>query len=253
MKAKITKRNKHAVLLFAVLLAAAFALAASVPEGPEGLSVVNSSRRQLTPASTLDAIAGNVTQLNIYAQTQTLTWQGYYGNVTGTINLGDASGYILYDWETANPSGQVYASTSELSFSSGNIECYNFSKREDNYLNLTDYEASLGLSPGSADGINETFNETTLYDPFYVGANYINKTCPVVYLYNSSNASSAGTYQEVMLYEKTANDVIYTSIIRPGGIIGFNNLPWDFQMIVAEDGHSGNTAPTTYYFYVALQ
>ena len=115
------------------------------------------------------------------------------------------------------------------------------------------YESSLGMSNTSSDGVNETFNETTDYDAFYVGTTYINEICPTVYLYNSSNTSSTDTYQEVILYDAAANNTVFTSIIKEGGIVGFNNQVWDFQMIVAENGYLGDDQATTYYFYVALE
>jgi hypothetical protein len=251
---KINKKDMFGMfLIVAILLSVSFAISGPTPESPLNISEEDTSSRQPNAAQTLTALGGNLTQLNIGTITQTISWQGYYGNVTGTIMLGDASGNTIYNWEAANPSGQIYASTSQVSFADGNIECYNFSKSGGDYVDLDAYESSLNMDANSADGINETFNETTSYDAFYIGATYINSTCPTVYLFNSTNVSTTDTYQEVMLYDLTANDVIYTSIIKPGGIKGFNNLDWDFQMIVAEDGHIGDTTPTTYYFYVALE
>ncbi len=253
---RITIKRKDVELAFLLLvmsMVVAQALYAATPEGATNLTVVTSSTRQATPSSTLDSIAGNVSQLSITAYTQTQHWQGYYGNVTGTILLSDASGGTIYSWDTANPSGQIFASTSEVDFSDGNVECYNFSKAGNGYLNLSAYEASLGMTESSEDGINETFNLTNAYDPFYVSATYINETCPVTYLFNATNQSSKNTYQELLLYDLTANNTIFTSIIRPGGILGFNNLEWDFQMIVAEKGSQGDTSTTEYYFYISLE
>ncbi len=252
---KIQKERIMKCFILAMFIAIHISLVYSeiIPEGPTDLNVINSSRRTPEQSKTLDAIAGNVSQIDIFVTTQTRTWQGYYGNVTGRFVLGDSQGNTIYDWDTVDPSGQIFASTSELSFQGDNIGCYNFSKYEYNYLNITALEASFGIRPDSPDGINETFNDTTAYEPFYVGTRYIDDICPVAYLYNSTNESSESTYQELLLYDNTANDVIFTSIIRPGGILGFDSRVWDFQMILADDGHGGDTDTTTYYFYIALQ
>lgn len=241
------------VFLMVVTLFSFSIIAGTDPEPPTNITIVTSSTRTPNQAQNISAIAGNVTQINIYAYTQTRTWQGYYGNITGTITLDDSQGHTVYDWETTNPSGQIYASTTQVNFAAGNVECYNFSRTGSGYLNLSAYESSLGLTPTSADGINETFNETNNFDSFYVGVTYINRTCPVVYLYNASNQSSPNTYQEVLLYDLAANNTVFTSIIRPGGILGFNNEMWDFQMIVAEKGHGGDTQTTPYFFYISLE
>ncbi len=247
-------RQKRAIAFLTItVLLALIAFSANQPEGPKNLTIVNASTRAVQPSQTVAASAGNVSQINIYAYTTTKTWQGYYGNVTGKILLGDASGKVIYDWNTANPAGQIYASTSQASFADGNIFCYNFTKFEGSYLNLSAYEASLGLSNSSADGVNETFNVSMNYDAFYISTTYINASCPVSYLYNASNQSNRNTYQELLLYDNTSNAVVFASIIRPGGIIGFDGNICDFQMIVAENGHLADEQTTTYYFYVALE
>ena len=229
------------------------ASSAPTPGGPYNISVISSSTRGADAPSSISAVAGNVTQLRIYAFSQTQTWQGYYGNVTGSVTLETSQGRSIYHWELTNPSGQIFASTSTVNFAAGNIACYNFSKTAPGYFNLTAYENSLSIPSTAVDGINETFNESVNYDPFYVGITYINTTCPVVYLYNASNQSSRTTYQEVLLYDNSSNRTVFTSLIRPGGIAGFNTQAWDFEMIVAENGRNDDTQPTPYYFYVALE
>jgi hypothetical protein len=75
-----------------------------------------------------------------------------------------------------------------------------------------------------------------------------------VYTYNSTPDSGVQSrFQEVLLYERMQKRPIFTSILNETGQIGFNNETWDFQMIVADDGHNGDTATTTYYFYVELE
>lgn len=226
---------------------------ATLPEGPSTISMQNSSRRTPASSQTLNAIAGNVSQISIYGTTVTQSWQGYYGNVSGNITLDDSSNNTLYNWPVTHPEGEIYASTSPIDFSIGNIACYNFTKSGGSYLNLTAYETSLGMDESNTDGINETFTLGTTYDDFYAGLNFINSSCPETQLFNSSEQKNPNQFQEVLLYDLTSNKVIFTSILEHVPVLGFNNQYWDFEMIVAEKGLAGDTETTTYYFYIEIE
>ena len=58
-------------------------------------------------------------------------------------------------------------------------------------------------------------------------------------------------FEEVILHDGT--NIVWTAIISPNadGYETTGTETHDYQMIVPEDG-SGNTAATTYYFYVEL-
>ena len=64
-----------------------------------------------------EALAGNVTEITITGFTITQTWQGYFGNITGSITLDDGSGNTLYDWAadaSFSPIGEIYAANAPL-------------------------------------------------------------------------------------------------------------------------------------------
>ncbi len=252
-----SKNKKQKKILIAALIIAMLltiiesAYPAALPEGPSTLTVVNSTKRTPQTASNVSAVAGNVSQLNIIGSTITQTWQGYYGNISGTIVLTDSANYALYDWDVAFPEGEIYASDSTIDFT-GSIACYNYTKAGGGYLDLATYESSLGLVSDDPDGINETFPVGSA-NPFYVGTNLINSTCPKTNLYNSSGVQNSAQFEEFILYDLTANKIIYTALLEETGIRGFDNRTWNFQMIVAENGRNGDNNPTTYYFYVELE
>ena len=152
------------------------------PTGPQNITISPSSRFDTGnyPAMTLYAEAGNLTQLTITSLSQTQTWQGYYGEISGTITLDDASEYTLYDWYSAEPQGEIYAA-SEIVSDWETVHCFNYSNNGTNHfyyydggtknttttivLNLSELETgsldwSLGLSAGNYDGVDETFNES---------------------------------------------------------------------------------------------
>ncbi len=225
------------------------------PEGPTELSVINTSRRAPAGAATVQAQAGNVTQISIVGNTVTQTWQAYYGNVSGTITLDDALNNTIYNWQLASPEGEIYASESTIDFTYGNVFCYDFDASDtgdSSFNTLAEYEALLGLEPDDADGIDETFTEGTGYDEFFVGSYRINDTCPTTQMYDHNEQKDPDKFQEVLLYDNTSDKLVYTAIIEQAAL-GFDDKYWDFEMIVGENGHAGDTTTTTYYFYVELE
>ncbi|MBD3252176.1 hypothetical protein GF386_00400, partial [Candidatus Pacearchaeota archaeon] len=72
-----------------------------------------------------DAYAGNVTELEVTGYTTTQSWQGYFGNVSGTIELSDASSNVLYNWSQAAAEGEIYAINDSASITWSSIRCYN--------------------------------------------------------------------------------------------------------------------------------
>lgn len=274
----------NSIIAMAVLFSLAtmsLVLAVSQPEGPGTFTQVTSTRRAAAANASIAAYAGNVTHLNVAGSTVTQTWQGYVGNVSGTITLDDSSGNTLYDWTLADPEGEIYATyTPYVDWTTGFVTCWNWSDQsagDSNALTLGELEgwdttnaptnvATLGLATDDVDGVNETFSVpgASAHSSFYVAGKYIDGTagvsCPLAKLYNSTSttgtAASAPFEQVLLQYNGTASinsgGVIYTSILKDD-IVGYDGTTWDFEMIVGEDGHSGNTATTTYYFYVELE
>jgi spore germination protein YaaH len=73
------------------------------------------------------------------------------------------------------------------------------------------------------------------------------------YLYVSDEYDETGTFTETLLLDETSQNLIFTSILQENSAVGFDGANHDFQMIVAENGHNGDEATTTYYFYVEIQ
>jgi hypothetical protein len=164
----------------------------------------------------------------------------------------------MYDWSLASPEGEIYASTSTVTWTSGNVKCYDLNLSEVGYSAhyvLTELESGLGLATADIDGVDETFPEVAPggYDFFYAGEYLVNSTCPSTQTYNGSETKDTNSFQEVLLYDNTSNAIVYTAIIEETEPVGFNDQYWDFQMLVGEDGHAGDTSTTTYYFYVELE
>lgn len=247
--------KKLAIIFILILAAASFVFAASEPQGSQELELNWSQRNTPYAAISRDALAGNITELKITGKSQTRTWQGYVGNVTGTITLDDASNFTLYDWANAEPRGQIYATPNETVVWS-NVTCLDYYNGQKN--NLSHMEDVLGLNDTERDGMNETFQYTT-HDRVYVGSVQITEnTCPTTYLYQD-DAVQTTNFQEILLTDNTTDgNIIYTALIEdrlPGVLTdknGYNGVAYDFQMLVGENGHGTDVATTPYWFYVEL-
>ncbi|MBD3252414.1 hypothetical protein GF386_01655 [Candidatus Pacearchaeota archaeon] len=221
-----------------------------------------------------DAYAGNVTELDITGYTITQNWQGYYGNVSGTIYLADASDNVLYNWSLASPEGEVYAAN-ESSVTWTNIQCFNFTATgtyaDDSSqrgatsfygMNLSQLENSTDIEWDDVDGVNETFSlagthesgDGLTHDLFYTNNLEFNAgECLSTHLFNHSGSGADSQFQEVLLYDPDNQVVVFTSILDEEDVSGFDNEYHDFEMLVLDDGHGTDLDPTIYYFYVELE
>lgn len=240
-------------LVFAVIALIVISILVSAqPTGPV-ITIVNSSRAPIRESASLVAWAGNITQLNIQASSTTRTWAGFFGNISGHLTLDDSINRTLFNWSNANPTGEIFATTSTIiNWSDQNIRCWNFTQSLDEEdINISEIENTFNISTTDTDGIDETFTFTGQHKEFFVGTAAINaNTCPRVSLFNATAVSSVTNFQEVILYDDTNNQLIFTAMLE-NDKLGFTNESTDFEMIVPEDGHL-NSNPTTYYFYVEL-
>lgn len=212
----------------------------AVPTGSDGtITPISSSRFGTQAAKSTTAYAGNVTEFNLNATSITQTWQGYFGNITGRIVLGNSANQSMYDWTLASPNGEIYASRALLPTWSS-IACANTA-------NQTAEDVTLG-STGKADAVVNTFTAAS-HTGFYVGSvQIVTNTCNTTKPYVNTGVS--GAFEEVLLSDGT--NLVYTALLEQN-VLGFDGRTHDFEMLVGEDGHDGNVAPTTYYFFLELE
>jgi len=234
MKNKGFGRHLFLVLLVAAIVAVVYVTAE--PTGPNNITVGSSERRATLDSFALEAEAGNVSELTIEALGITNYWQGYYGNISGSIVLANANNDTLYNWTVASPSGQIYAARNSSITWTG-VGCM---LQAD-----IDVEDTLLGSTGATDSVNNTFSSQT-HPAFNVGAtNLALDTCRST----SVQGDGSGSVFYQVLLKEAADTTIYTALIDPAQI-GFDGGTYDFQMLVGEDGSTAGT--TTYYFYVEL-
>jgi hypothetical protein len=252
------------VLLTLALAILAISFAYALPSGPTGPIVpINSERLPTWAPQVIDAVAGNITEFNTDTSSITRTWQGYFGNVTGTIVLGDANNNTLYDWSVSNPQGEIFAVRSATVPSWSATRCANQAElqQEDLDLNVNttideDAVNRTFVVLGSAEA-QFNFGSALGHPTFWVADSQINtNTCAVTYLYNAGIPDA--NFREVILSDNGAVPIIYTAFLahtfNPSAeSTGFDGLTHDFQMIVGEDGHGTDIAATPYYFYLELE
>jgi len=233
------------IILFLFILTQVSLVLAVQPFGAN-YTLINSTRATPDEAASIPALAGNVTELNINGFTTTQSWQGYFGNVSGTIQLADAGDNQMYNWTLASPQGEIYATT-DTSVDWENIMCFSMG-------NHSALETLFGIEDDDVDGVNETFSTGNGHDTFYTNnKEFLTGTCASTSLYDSSGASVDNHFEEVLLTDGSSDtEVIFTSIIDEN-VLGFDGRPHDFEILVLEDGHGTDTATTPYYFYVELE
>lgn len=266
----LLKSKKYSVLLASILM---FFISASIVSAitPNGANItqVRTETANSSNAGSHQAQAGNVTELNIYGYSTTQSWQGYFGNISGAIQLTDANSKVMYNWSLANPAGEVYASTNST-INWGNIQCFNYTAKG-NYstsgetpggvslygTNLTQLEARFWINSTDVDGVNETFNllgGAGQHDEFYTAnKRFAEGQCVSTRVFSSAGIGENNKFEEVLLYEPTTTSVIFASLIEPGSVAGFDGRDYDFEMLVLENGHDGDTGTTNYYFFVELE
>lgn len=228
------------ILLLLSLFSAAFVVA-----DPSGAGITFNSTETITPlaAASSTTAGGSFTTLVLNATTQTPRWKAYVGNATGSFALRNLDNYTIYDWDGSYTSGEVYASRAS-SVNWGAIQCAS-------NASVDAEDGALNISASSVDSINNTFNTST-HRTFWVGTEPIaNSSCRAIALYVNSTRQTLNEnadFQEVLLQDDT-QALVYASLIDQN-TQGYDNKPYDFQMIVPEDEYA--VTPHTYYFWLEL-
>lgn len=251
-------------ILFLILFCICFVFAIE-PAGPE-INVIGSSTTTSDVATGIPAIAGNVTELSISGFSTTQSWQGYFGNVTGTMILSDSDNNAMYNWSLASPQGEIYASTNN-SLAWDYIQCFNFDAdgtyaddtsnaggTSQHGTNLSILEGMFEIADDDVDGVNETFTLFgTGHNTFYTNnIEFSEGECRSTQIFSDSGAGEDNKFEEVLLYEPTTQSIVFTSLLNEN-VLGFDDRTHDFEMLVLENGHAADTSTTTYYFWVELE
>ena len=248
---KFFGRELLTTMVLGLIALSVMAFVMADPTGPDTVAAGAGGRRTITVTSNnTGALAGNVTPLDITQTRVTTFWQGYYGNISGTIVLGNAAGSNLYQWSEASPQGEIYATKNSTTINWTNVGCANETQ-------VVNEDTWLGATVASTDSAKKTFSLTT-HPSFQIGTKTI-AGCRS----QSINASGGGSaFWEALLVDNGTSgasmddDVVVYAAVLENNVNGFDGGLHDFQMLVGEPGSGSqqypNGNPTTYYFYVEL-
>ena len=221
-------RKSILVALVCVLVAFSFAYAA-----PAGGTTTHGGSETGTGSSTTtqNADGGNVTYVNVSGTTITGRWAGFFGNVSGQIELQDASANTFYQWTVSNlTNAVVYVSNGTITdWTSSNIENINSS-------NTTHYPAFLQTT--ASDNYNNTFGISDTFTSASLSVANTNYT-------TTYQGGSSGTLRTYALRSIADANMIWAGVVQDD-VNGFNSNDLDYQVLVP-----ANTT-TSYNFYLEL-
>ena len=212
-----------ALAVFFVLVGTASAAVnnASVTVGAE------SSYNSAVGAGNASVAAGGTSQVDVQSTQSTGRWAGFYGSITGTIVLADATSHWFKNWTVSNVAGAyVYASNaSNPDFSTLTAAS---TADEPSWLNKT----------GAADNFQNTFAqaESRTFNGNSVTANYTET-------YNNAGTETFKTYA----LKDGSSDLIWAALAQ-NDVAGYNGNTVDYQLLVPVNG----AAATNYYFFLEL-
>jgi hypothetical protein len=233
------------IFLVVIVVFLSMGVVSATPDGPSITSIINETKSAQT-AATINVSGGYISTINVTASTQNTRWKGMVGQVSGSFTLKDSAGSSLFDWSITSIGGEIYATRNSTTPTWTSVQCANIS--------LMETENLLMNHSSAQDNITRTFNGTT-HASFVVATTTISaNTCPTVNTY-IGNATQDTDFEEVVLTDSTnftaGGKLIYSSVLE-NNVAGFDNVVYDFQMIVPEIGLSTFTGSTAYYLYVEL-
>lgn len=236
------------LILLMLALPVFFAVISAAPQGPSIISISNSTKGSSAGAF-FNVSGGYISTININATSQNVRWKAFIGNVTGKLTLDDASGSTIYDWSMSMITGEIYATRNSTTPTWANIKCANRS--------LLEMENTQMSHTNPDDNLTKTFNTTAgaSHTAFSVGMVSIGaNTCPTLNTYKA-NSTQDVDFEEMALSDSTnfteGGNIIYSTIIEQD-MLGYNNVSYDFQMIVPENGGSTWASSTAYWLYAEL-
>ncbi len=230
---------KETISLLAIWILLTFLVVLPAGAVPTGQTPTNASNTTYNPgAGSAAARGGNITNLDFMnSLSQTSKWQGYYGNVSGLIILGNATTGSMYNWTIASRIGNVYATQANP---------MNFTAWEDlGAKSGANIDSDFGFPATDNDSATNTFN-TGSPPAINVSGKMITATNGAK-TFDSTGAKAWWTIA-LARTSASADNYVFAGVINTQGD-AFDGTKKDYQMIVPENAASGTV---TYYFYVEL-
>ncbi len=184
---------------------------------------------------------GNITALNIALSTLTGKWASYYGNVSGTLILGDGTSSV-YSWTWASGTGgKVCLSTNgTLAFAGA----HNMS------TNGTAVDTAWGFASTDVDSANSTYGGAKGCNLTFTEASIINTTNISLKGSSTFNNCLIGANSSAIAAGQTGLLAFCTTIQPLTSGLNYKGQAANYEIMVATNNTA--LATETYYFYAQL-
>ncbi len=226
------KMNTKKQLILAAVMAMAISLASIAYADPTGgvVTVGASESGSGSASGTVDTTGGNVTLVNVTGTQITSNWAGFYGFITGGLQLADASSNVFYQWTVSNLTNSVvYAANGTIS----------------NWAGLQAGSQALApaaVATSNTDGYNNTFSSTKAFQSAGLGP--IAST-PFTTTYQGGSSGSLETYS---LADSTGDVNVWAGMAIQNTTSFKTGQQVDYQILAP----AASSATTTYNFYLEL-
>ena len=226
--------NRKLVSLLVLAGATILLTSMAASQSPSAATVDAGSGQNDSASSspTVTAQGGNVTSANITVDSITNKWSAFYGQLTATERLSDASGNNFYKWTVDNPTATgswIYAvpTSNGAPTSLSNISDVN-----------TFFSGLSGSFTSGADKASATFNSTQDMDGV--------TSAPVANTY-VDGVGPSDTFSSGIVQDGSSNPVYLAEVQQDS--TGFNGNANDFQLLV---GVGESTSTQSYDFYAKI-
>lgn len=217
------------IMLMLAIIVLSFSMVAAAPSGGDATAGTSETGTS-TSTTTVNIDGGNVTYVDVNSDVVTSRWAGFFGNVSGSLFLSDASANNFYQWSISSMTGAVvYAASGTVSdWAAGS-----------SIVPLNNSNA-----PAYVNGVyTDNFTQTYAANEAFTSSTYNIAATPYATTYNSSGV--AGNLKTYALYSITDAETIWAGKVVDDAD-GFDGTTVDYQILLpAQTG-------TTYSFYMEL-
>jgi len=226
-------KNKLGITVFAIILA--IFLAPAVLATPNGVTVEPGTpvTRGFFSSGSFLPTGGAMVNITVSVETQTIAWQGFFGEIDGNMTLDDTSGDSLFNW-TGFVNGTVFA-TRDSGVDFSNITAQN------------ECTIDESLTGTNSDRVNNTFtaSSNTALDVGLVTIGAGTACATNTYV---NSASQSTSFEETILTDDGGGTAVYATRIEDD-VVGFDGNTHDYQLIVPDQT---NSSISTYYFFAEI-
>ncbi len=225
-----------AAIVVLALLFIAGAASAAIGDNDLDRSLIINGTNETQPLregqNSSQSAGGYITQIDLYQQTnQTQNWQGYFGNVSGTISLSGSNGTEMYNWTVNVTNRSIYAIDNDTFTAWDTLFEANITALDEIWFGSEVMPDTIKNTYKVGDG-NRTFVDTS------INASHVHTTNGFVDHVIQSVATNATV---------TKGEVLWAAVVEEPKLNykgGYSN----YELLVPVNG----TSPNVYYFYMEL-